>query len=123
MRQFYATYRQQAELSTLLRALPWSAHLHILARAKRPEEREFYLRMATQNRWQVREIARQQGWVERPHAGLRGSRQGRMAAKPITVGLDATQRPAWLAFDGFRGHHAQHQSESTANGRSTLADR
>jgi predicted nuclease of restriction endonuclease-like (RecB) superfamily len=30
-----------------------------LTRSKQPEEREFYLRMATQNRWQVREVARQ----------------------------------------------------------------
>ena len=28
-------------------------------RAKRAEEREFYLRMAIQQRWQVREVARQ----------------------------------------------------------------
>jgi predicted nuclease of restriction endonuclease-like (RecB) superfamily len=42
-----------------LRELPWSSHLHIISRAKRPEEREFYLRMASRNRWQVREVARQ----------------------------------------------------------------
>jgi len=60
MRQFYETYPAKGkELSTLLRELPWSAHLHILSRAKRPEEREFYLRMAAQQRWPVREVARQ----------------------------------------------------------------
>ena len=59
MRQFFQAYRGQAELSTLLRALPWSSHLHILSRTKRVEEREFYLRMATQHRWPVREVARQ----------------------------------------------------------------
>jgi len=42
-----------------VRVLPWSSHLHILSRSKRNEEREFYLRMATQNRWPVRELARQ----------------------------------------------------------------
>jgi predicted nuclease of restriction endonuclease-like (RecB) superfamily len=42
-----------------LRELPWSSHLHILSRSRRPEEREFYLRLATQNRWPVRELARQ----------------------------------------------------------------
>lgn len=47
------------KLSTLLRELPWSAHLHILSRSKREEEREFYLRMAVQQRWTVREVARQ----------------------------------------------------------------
>ena len=49
MRQFFDTYRDQAELSTLLRELPWSSHLHILAKTKHPEEREFYLRMSSQH--------------------------------------------------------------------------
>lgn len=59
MRQFFEAYRLEPKLSTLLRELPWSSNLHILTRSKRPEEREFYLRMATQHRWQVREVARQ----------------------------------------------------------------
>jgi predicted nuclease of restriction endonuclease-like (RecB) superfamily len=59
MRQFFQAYPAEAKLSTGLRELPWSSHLHILSRTKRPEEREFYLRMATQQRWQVREVARQ----------------------------------------------------------------
>lgn len=59
MRQFFDSYRGQPKLSTLLRVLPWSSNLHILTRARRPEEREFYLRMATKNGWDVREVARQ----------------------------------------------------------------
>ncbi|MDI1275929.1 PDDEXK nuclease domain-containing protein [Methylobacter sp.] len=59
MRQFFAAYCNEPKLSTLLRELPWSAHLQLLTRTKHPEEREFYLRMATKNRWQVREVARQ----------------------------------------------------------------
>lgn len=59
MRQFFETYCKEPKLSTLLRELPWSSNLHILTRTKLPEEREFYLRMATQHRWQVREVARQ----------------------------------------------------------------
>ncbi len=59
MRQFFEAYRDTAELSSLLRELPWSSNLHILTKTKRPEEREFYLRMATRNNWQVREVARQ----------------------------------------------------------------
>ena len=58
MRQFFETYRDTPELSTLSRELTWSSNLHILSRTKRPEEREFYLRMASRNRWQVREVAR-----------------------------------------------------------------
>jgi predicted nuclease of restriction endonuclease-like (RecB) superfamily len=59
MRQFFETYRDTPELSTLSRELSWSSNLHILSRTKRPEEREFYLRMASRNHWHVREVARQ----------------------------------------------------------------
>jgi predicted nuclease of restriction endonuclease-like (RecB) superfamily len=59
MRQFFETYRDYPKLSTLLRELPWSSNLHIISKTKRPEEREFYLRMATQHGWAVREVARQ----------------------------------------------------------------
>lgn len=59
MRQFFEAYRDQPKLSTLLRELPWSSNLHILTKTKRVEEREFYLKLATQNRWSVREVARQ----------------------------------------------------------------
>lgn len=59
MRQFFETYKDYPGLSTMLRELPWSSNLHILAKTKMPEEREFYLRMAIQQRWSVREVARQ----------------------------------------------------------------
>ena len=63
MRQFHQAWCEQLvrqpKLSTLLRELPWSAHLHILAKTKRAEEREFYLRTSTEQRWSVREVARQ----------------------------------------------------------------
>ena len=36
-----------------LAALAWSAHLHILTRSQHPEERAFYLRTATEQRWSV----------------------------------------------------------------------
>lgn len=59
MRQFFEVYRAQPELAPLVRALPWSANLHILTKSKRAEERAFYLRVAIQQRWAVREVARQ----------------------------------------------------------------
>jgi predicted nuclease of restriction endonuclease-like (RecB) superfamily len=59
MRQFFQAYPPGSKLSTLLREIPWSSPLHILSRAKREEEREFYLRMTAQQGWQVREVARQ----------------------------------------------------------------
>ena len=59
MRQFFEAYREQPILSALLRELPWSSNLQILTKVKHPEEREFYIRMATRQQWSVRELARQ----------------------------------------------------------------
>ena len=44
MKQFYETYRNHEKLSTLLRELPWSTHLHVLAKTKNIEEKEFLSR-------------------------------------------------------------------------------
>jgi predicted nuclease of restriction endonuclease-like (RecB) superfamily len=59
MMQFFQTYRDQPKLATLLRELSWSHNLAIMSRGKRDEEREFYLRMATRERWSFRELQRQ----------------------------------------------------------------
>ena len=59
MRQFYETYRDRPILSTLSRELPWSHNLAIMSRSKRDEEREFYLRIASRERWSFRELQRQ----------------------------------------------------------------
>lgn len=59
MRQFYEAYRDDAKISALLRQLPWTHNLTILSRSKRPEEREFYLKMAAQEKWSKRELERQ----------------------------------------------------------------
>ena len=59
MKQFYETYRNYEKLSTLLRELPWSSHLHIFAKTKSIEEKEFYLRLGVKERYSVRELERQ----------------------------------------------------------------
>jgi predicted nuclease of restriction endonuclease-like (RecB) superfamily len=59
MKQFYEAYREEAIVSALLRQLPWTHHLIILGQSKRPEEREFYIRMATKERWSSRQLERQ----------------------------------------------------------------
>ncbi len=59
MRQFYDTYAGDEIVSALLRQLPWTHNLIILSQSKRHEEREFYLRMAIQERWSSRELERQ----------------------------------------------------------------
>ena len=50
MRQFYEAYPDAQIVSALLRQLPWTHHLIILGQSKRPEEREFYLRLAAQEK-------------------------------------------------------------------------
>jgi predicted nuclease of restriction endonuclease-like (RecB) superfamily len=54
MKQFYEVYRDSAIVSPLVRQLPWTHNLIILSQSKRPEEREFYLRMAVRERWTKR---------------------------------------------------------------------
>lgn len=59
MRQFYEAYRHDEKVSALLTQLPWTHNLIILGQSKRPEEREFYLLMAAQEKWSSRELERQ----------------------------------------------------------------
>ncbi|WP_262966889.1 PDDEXK nuclease domain-containing protein [Methylobacter psychrophilus] len=59
MRQFYEAYAQNKKVSALLTQLPWTHNLIILSQSKRPEEREFYLKIATQEKWSSRELERQ----------------------------------------------------------------
>lgn len=59
MRQFYETYQQDEKVAPLVRQLPWTHNLIILSQSKRPEEREFYLKMAIQEKWSKRELERQ----------------------------------------------------------------
>jgi predicted nuclease of restriction endonuclease-like (RecB) superfamily len=59
MKQFYETYREDQIVAPLVRQLPWTHNLIILEQSKRPEEREFYLRMAVREKWSKRELERQ----------------------------------------------------------------
>lgn len=59
MRQFYEAYQGDEIVSPLVRQLPWTHNLIILSQSKRPEEREFYLKMAITERWSKRELERQ----------------------------------------------------------------
>jgi predicted nuclease of restriction endonuclease-like (RecB) superfamily len=59
MRQFFETCRDQPKLSAPLRELSWTHNLVIRGKSKREEEREFYLRMACDQKWSSRELERQ----------------------------------------------------------------
>jgi predicted nuclease of restriction endonuclease-like (RecB) superfamily len=59
MRQFFDTYQADTKLAPVVRELPWTHNLLILAKCKSQPEREFYLNMAVQERWGKRELERQ----------------------------------------------------------------
>ncbi|MCV4275463.1 PDDEXK nuclease domain-containing protein [Pseudomonas capsici] len=59
MRQFYEVYRTEEKVAALPRQLSWTHNQIILGQSKSPEEREFYLRMAIQEKWSSRELERQ----------------------------------------------------------------
>lgn len=51
------TYQGHSKLAPLVRELPWTHNLLIMSRCKRDEEREFYLRLATREKWGKPDIA------------------------------------------------------------------
>jgi predicted nuclease of restriction endonuclease-like (RecB) superfamily len=57
MKQLYETYKDSEKLSSLLTQLSWTNHLHILSKTKSFEEKEFYLTLASKNRYPEREFA------------------------------------------------------------------
>lgn len=59
MVQFYKTYKDYPKVSTVLTQLSWSNNLLILSNAKTMEEREFYLNLAINENYSVRELNRQ----------------------------------------------------------------
>ena len=59
MKQFYESYKHYPKLSTLLREISWSHNLTIFSRCKTAEERAFYLKLAKQESYSIRELDRQ----------------------------------------------------------------
>ena len=59
MKQFYEVYKDFPKLSTVLREISWSHNLTIFSRCKTIEERAYYLKLAKQENYSVRELDRQ----------------------------------------------------------------
>jgi Uncharacterized conserved protein len=59
MKQFYETYAGNEKLSPLVREITWTNNILIMMAAKTDEEREFYLLMASRNKYSKRELERQ----------------------------------------------------------------
>ncbi len=59
MMQFYAAYKNDEIVSSLMTQISWTHHVNILASTKSIVEREFYIRLAIRDRLSVRELRRQ----------------------------------------------------------------
>jgi predicted nuclease of restriction endonuclease-like (RecB) superfamily len=95
MRQFFDAYQGQEKVSALLTQLPWTHHLLILGRSKRVEEREFYVRIAAQEKWSSRELERQLAGALFERAVLNPP-SASAALKELHPGSEAIFRDAYL---------------------------
>jgi predicted nuclease of restriction endonuclease-like (RecB) superfamily len=59
MRQFYETYCHNEKLSPMVREISWTNNLLILSKTSSIEEKEFYLKLCTQENYSSRELERQ----------------------------------------------------------------
>jgi predicted nuclease of restriction endonuclease-like (RecB) superfamily len=59
MKQLYETYKDNEKLSPLVRELSWTHNIVILHNTESIEEKEFYLKTCTSERWSRRELERQ----------------------------------------------------------------
>jgi len=59
MKQFYEAYEGVPNLSTLLREIPWSHNMKILATCKSNIEKEYYIRLSINEKLSFRELERQ----------------------------------------------------------------
>ena len=94
MRQFYETYRDNSIVAPLVRQLSWTHNLIIMGQSKRAEEREFYLRIAAQEKWSKRELERQ----------FRAALFERTIVEPAKVSM-ALRRAQPAALDVFKDNY------------------
>jgi predicted nuclease of restriction endonuclease-like (RecB) superfamily len=106
MRQLYETYRSDEKVAPLVRQLSWSHNLLILGRCKRPEEREFYLRLAQRDGWSRRDLERQLAGALFERAVLNPPKVS-AALRQLHPGAEAVFRDAYLVefLDLPDGHH------------------
>jgi len=96
MRQFYKVYRADEKVTPLVTQLPWTDNLINLSQCTWPEDRDFNLRLAVQERWGKREPERQ----------LRLGAFERAFATPLKVSAALTQIRGPDAATAFKDAHA-----------------
>ena len=107
MRQFYEAYRDDEKVSPLARQLPWTHNLIILSQSKRPEEREFYLRMAAQEKWGKRELERQVKSALFERTVLNPPKVSPLVTQMHPGAIDAFKDVYMLEFLGLQEDHSE----------------
>jgi predicted nuclease of restriction endonuclease-like (RecB) superfamily len=107
MRQFYETYEGDAKVAPMARLLSWSHNMIILGQAKRPEEREFYLRMAVQEKWGKRELDRQFKTALFERTVLSPAKVSPVARLLHPTVLSEFKDAYMLEFLGLQGDHSE----------------
>ena len=107
MRQFYVTYRGDKKVSPLVRQLPWTHHLIILGQSKRPEESEFYLRLAVREGWTKRELERQLRAATFERAVLAPTKVSPLVAQTHPAALDIFKDSYMVEFLDLPRQHSE----------------
>lgn len=63
MKQFFETYENKPELFPLLAANTWSNNLHIMSKTKTDEEKVFYLKLASKEKYKARDTEYPEGII------------------------------------------------------------
>lgn len=108
MRQFYEVYRGHEEkVSALLTQVPWTQNLIILSQCKLPEEREFYLRMAAQEKWSSRELERQLKAALFERSVTQPAKASAALTQAHPAALEVFRDAYMIEFLGLPGGHAE----------------
>lgn len=107
MRQFYEAYRHDEKVSALLRQLPWTHNLIILSQSKLPEEREFYLRLAIQEKWSSRELERQFKTALFERSVTDPAKASATLKNNYPAAMDVFRDAYMVEFLGLPGEHAE----------------
>lgn len=107
MRQFHELYRDNEIVAPLVRQLPWSHNMIVLGQCKSPEERVFYLRMATQEKWSKRELERQLKAALFERSVTQPAKASAALTQAHPGALDVFRDAYMIEFLGLPGEHAE----------------
>ncbi|VVP57435.1 Putative nuclease YhcG [Pseudomonas fluorescens] len=107
MRQFYEAYRGDEKVSALLTQLPWTHNLLILTQSKHPQEREFYLRLAVQEKWSTRELERQLKAALFERSITQPAKASAVLRQTHPEALEVFRDAYMIEFLGLPGGHAE----------------